>query len=130
MRFTKICGVLGTFAALSFASGAARANYVCEAVHVPAGTSLGASGYVYATLYSEPNCTGTYWGTRYFCSPTPTMSLCASSANYHHDQAELIALFAGLQRAIIHDTFVTVWSTTCLVSGSTTCGAYVGYEAN
>ena len=122
-----------TLLAIAAAPAVASADYgyVCSTYHTPGDTSLGDEGYTGATYYSGPNCTGSYQGSKNYCSPgrLSFSSVCASSASYLYPRADLLALYEMLQRAAEWGQRV-YWSTTTCASGGSTCGASVTFYGN
>ena len=123
-----------TFAAATLAAPAvasANSGYVCSTFMVPGDTHLGDEGYVSATYYSGPNCTGSYLGGKTYCSPGRVYftSACAESATYLYHRADLNALFSALSRAAEWGQRIWYGTTTC-ASGSTHCGSTVYFYGN
>jgi hypothetical protein len=128
MQIKKSFVAVLVFSAFSLLSGSAFADYVCNAAFVPyTGGAKGSEGYVYATMYSGPNCTGSLVGVRDFCSHGATSTSCLSNAAYRFSRADLRDLLATLQAASIHDENLGVLTSTCN-GGAAGCAAYVIYH--
>ena len=75
---------------------ASTANgYICSAVHDPSSGSLGNAGYIYASVFSGPSCTGSQVASGYFCSTGATSSTCGRI----YSEASLLHLMDRMQAA-------------------------------
>jgi hypothetical protein len=97
-------------AAMLFATSEAKASYVCYTTYDPKPTTFnkftgetfnyGSYGQVEVTLYSLPNCKGTYVGYYSFCSTGASSNTVAYCDTAHAwSSTQILSLFESLQRA-------------------------------
>lgn len=104
----------------------ANASYVCTTAYYPQPGALGSDGHLHVYYTSQPSCTGTFEGARYYCSPGNTSTLCHPTLEYPMEA--LLALYQALVSALEAQTYTINWSSSCN-GGGTTCGGYVQFEA-
>ena len=81
-------------------TASASAEYVCRVHRIPGDVGYyGDDGHVQVQLYTGPNCTGSYDGTRYFCSSGGSSSNCTSYVYGLYTGADLNALAENLSDA-------------------------------
>jgi hypothetical protein len=117
------------FAGASLSTGVASATYdhVCWMRLTPGSGSLGTAGYIQVTVYTQPNCAGSYVGSYSLCSGGATSSACASSTTFRYSEALLAAQYQALRAAQAADQPVTISSTTC-IGGTAGCAGSVYTE--
>jgi hypothetical protein len=97
-------------ATLVFATAEAKASYICHVTFDPHPVhfnsfsgdtySYGNYGFLEVTLYTQPNCAGTYDGYVAYCTSgaTPdTIDTC--DATHYPSSTQMLALFESMQRA-------------------------------
>ena len=104
-KMKKIVVIILSLSALC-AAQFASADYICNVTYWPSQGTLGASGYVRASFYTAPSCTGTSRGYFYLCSENSTASQCASSTRYEYSLEVLLAHFRAMQDAAINGEYV------------------------
>jgi hypothetical protein len=67
------------FVAISLFASAASADYVCQTTYMPGSQAGGYYGFFTVSLYTGPDCSGSYVGYYYFCSSGATSSQCPQS---------------------------------------------------
>lgn len=116
------------FVGLHFSATIASAEYICNTRHNPGSTSLGDYGFIEASIYTGPDCTGSYFGTWYLCSTGATDSECAGPPQYRFTSAEqLAAVFAPIAEAAGENypaSRATVWC----IGGGGSCLAYIRFD--
>ena len=141
--FRKICSmiVLGAlFLGNQFAAAEEKlaeeknlgtVGYFCHVRYNPVSGVYGDHGYLMTILWSQKNCGGSYVGHRYFCSTNATSNICPSSASYHYDDHQILALFSSIQQYVISGNRVIVQGDTGGYScNHQSCGALVDFYSN
>ena len=77
---------------------AAADGYVCSMGFDPQSSNMGSYGYIYLSVYSAPDCQGSYRGGGYLCSVGATSPSCASTHLYRENA--LYHVFDALQNAV------------------------------
>jgi hypothetical protein len=72
-------------------------GFVCNVDLTPGASGDGNYGFVVASLYSGPSCTGSYYGYYYFCSTGATPS--SQCSPWPYSEIGLNTLFQGLREA-------------------------------
>jgi hypothetical protein len=129
MNLGKIFGAVGVFSACVLGSSFAHAAYVCEVYYTPSSTTMGSDGWLMVSLYTAPNCSGSFHATRYYCGGTVTSTLCANSTNFRYNTAKLMGFLTAIQQAAMNDQQVVDVTSSCIGGGSG-CGAYLIFRAN
>ena len=110
------------FVGVSLSAGAASASYVCQSTLLPGSSILGNHGYVEFSLYSGPDCTGSFEAFRYICSTGATSSACAFNALYRATSDDELSAIAGmLATAAAWNQVVDTVAVGCLPSGTNSC---------
>src|SRR5262245_21913625 len=119
MKRRSVC--LAAFAMISLSAGAASAatgNYVCSAAYVPGSSSVGSHGYVTVTVFSGPDCTGTFLGGFFLCSSNATSSVCSNQSTYlATSDSEIATMATKVIDAAQWNMPVTVDTTSCIGGG-------------
>lgn len=102
--------------------------YVCEARIRPPAGSYGSAGYVYASYYSGPSCTGSLLEAVFYCSNGATGSACSDLSSYQYSEGMLTTLFRALVDAAHNNRKVDAGTGTCNAGGSG-CGRWVIFRA-
>jgi hypothetical protein len=123
----KALAGLVTFTGVALTADVASAAYehVCYVMHNPSPSSPGTAGYLAFSVFTGPNCTGTYVNTYYLCSSGATFSGCSTTQRY--SEAALLTHLAQLRATVEVDQPVTVAPVLC-IGGATTCLGYLYYE--
>ena len=132
MKISKLLSRLlavGAVAVVAAAPSIAKADYVCSTFYYPGSSILGNEGYISATYYSAPGCTGSYLYSKAYCSPGANTASCASSSAYHYGREAILALAEGLRTAAETGQRVGVYTSTCIY-GSSGCGSVVTFHGN
>jgi hypothetical protein len=118
------------FGALVFgAKQASAADYICAANFLPGPSVAGSYGDVSFSLYTQPDCQGSYLGFYTLCSVGATYSLCANSAPYLGVNAEEMAVIANTVSQAAGLNFpVSVQTTSCINPASSNCAGFVLYN--
>jgi hypothetical protein len=119
------------FAAISLNIGIASADYVCKAevVPSPANTGGGNYGYFFASVYSGPDCSGSYVGSYYFCSTGASFGLCADWVATRGQSAEQMAILAGkVIDAAQWNLPISVQPMQCILSSLSNCGGFIYFN--
>jgi hypothetical protein len=129
-RKLLVAGV--ALSAMVLSSGEAHAaDYLCRA-GLRAGSStstLGTDGYINFLVYNGPDCTGTFVGAYYLCSPGATSTSCASSSSYHYSEAQLVGLIQTMQHAIESNTRINHLAQQCN-GGALACGSTIDFRGD
>ena len=122
--------LFGMLAALTILSTAApaSADYVCDWYMSLGSTSMGASGHLRLTTYTEPSCAGTLTGIWYVCSESATNGNCATGTANVYSDSDLNAVFSAITQAGLWGMKVTVTSNPCIGGGSG-CAGYLKFRA-
>jgi hypothetical protein len=125
MKCLALAGAVVLWCALP-AHAAKYDGYACGVDYVPYSSANGQHGYVFLTVNTDPNCNGTPLASITFCTTGGTSAVCASGYNY--DEAQILALYQALGRALEQDTrILAVTSATCGQPAS--CGTIVELHA-
>jgi hypothetical protein len=112
------------------AAGVASASEVCDLFYLPSSSTLGSYGYIYFTLFTGANCSGSFVGEYWLCSSNATSQVCASTSSYSFtSDGELMGMSNQLLQAIIYNVPTTVNTATCNGGGSG-CATTVGFHNN
>ncbi|MCH9688492.1 MAG: hypothetical protein K0V04_44085 [Deltaproteobacteria bacterium] len=128
-RTTRTALTAITLAAGLAAPAVASASYVCTAFLSPGDNIWGDDGYVVATYYSGPACTGSYQAGKTYCSANANTISCASSPQYSYSAESLIALYHALRYAADVAQRVDYYTSGCFFGGSG-CGSVVVFRGN
>jgi hypothetical protein len=130
MWMGRLMAAAAAFAWISLSPGEAKAAlYVCGTSYLSSSSNFGTDGYIWFTLYSGSNCSGTLNGTYFLCSAGATSNSCAASATYRYSAAGLVAMFEALRRASGDNMRVDHAPALCN-GGGVTCGSVVQFFAN
>jgi hypothetical protein len=98
-------------------------------MHYPGSGSVGNDGYVYVSMYSQPNCTGSFVHSGFLCSAGATHTGCAGSTGFRYNVPGLMAHLRSMQSAAAADQRIEVTTVAC-VGGGSGCFGYIYYYAN
>jgi len=109
------------------AGEAKAANYACGVRYLPFSNTFGSEGYIFFSVYTGPDCTGTLVQAYALCTTGSTSNSCSSSARY--ERQGILAVFEALSRAAGDHQKISVYAYQCN-GGSTTynCAQYVQFD--
>jgi hypothetical protein len=90
MTKKKIAVSLLALTTTSLLAATASADYFCNASYRPYSSTYGNAGFITATVYSGPDCTGSLVGTRIICTTGATSTSCPV-ASFHRTDSQLQA---------------------------------------
>lgn len=120
MKISKQLKAALAFAGVALLSASASASnyaYVCYSAHFPGSGSNGSYGYISASTYSGPACSGNYLGTIRLCTKNATSNSCPASSTALHSEASILNASSGLREAAKLETKVWVYTTACTGGG-------------
>jgi hypothetical protein len=122
-----VFGILCAFALLSPAAAHATIGYVCTLYHAPGTGTYGDNGYVRVHYYSQPNCAGSFQGSRSYCSVNSSTSnpACSTGPTWKYGKEDLNGLATRLFTAASQGTKVDHIDSSACHLGGTGCAAYV-----
>lgn len=127
--YTKLISLI-TLLMLGNAASANTNGYVCQTSYLPTTVSaLGNEGYLYVTMYTGANCTGSYIGTSYLCSTGATSIYCPDLAAFHHTRESLLANLQASANAAETGQQVFIYDTYCN-GGSLSCAFRISYRGS
>ena len=110
--------VVSALTLTSLYAGSASADYACFVHFRPGASVLGNSGFIQLTLYDQPNCTGNFLYTKWYCSEGATDNKCASSSMYRLTSSSAATFAAMLRDAIVDDQQLSISTVTCNGGGA------------
>jgi hypothetical protein len=122
-----------TLTLLWAAPGVSRAQvdkaYLCDVEHQKnEGSYFGEAGYLVASYYSAPNCTGSYLGYHYYCSKGAVGGYCAAGTQNLFRREELLALRHELLEHAHGGYRITSFNTPCNNGDTKVCARIIRFH--